>query len=378
MNIKQHPVLNFLVIALLLALFAKSQVQAIDADLAEMLVEMNARFRNVEVELLEWPAELQEELGGMTELALVTRPVEKKKNTTKTGGKRLPLLINLHGGGKRWWDQSLPERLATAAENGMKRGYDLAELSGKEMVVLDPQTAERWNADSLDTMLEYVLKEFPDVDEDRVYVMGYSAGGGATWRWINQSMDRFAAASPNGFRGGSRNDDATKLAGLPIWAMAGGEDGRNPEGIQNMVRRLEAAENENVRLTIFEGADHSAGGVAVYNTTELVDWMLGFRLPRDTFPKSSPPTATPTASPSQTRRPTSSPSSTIRPSTNRPSTIRPTSSTTSSALGKPSDANTIAPVSLFELGLGPSSASALTSHWLLGRAVSLFAAWYLM
>ena len=90
------------------------------------------------------------------------------------------------------------------------------------------------------------------------------------------------------------------------------------------------------------------------------------------------PTATPTASPSQTRRPTSSPSSTIRPSTNRPSTIRPTSSTTSSALGKPSDANTIAPVSLFELGLGPSSASALTSHWLLGRAVSLFAAWYLM
>ena len=78
-------------------------------------------------------------------------------------------------------------------------------------------------------MLDYVLKTFPcRVDQDRVYVMGYSAGGGATWRW-DQSIagSSIAAAAPCGFAGGSPQDDAKKLAELPIWAMAGGEDGRD-------------------------------------------------------------------------------------------------------------------------------------------------------
>ena len=208
-------------------------------------------------------------LGKMTKLALVTRPVEKIEG-------KLPLLINLHGGGQRWWNNGFQQQLAIAAQMGMKRGFDFAELAGKGLIVLDPNTAERWVADSLDTMLDYVLGTFPEIDEDRVYVMGYSAGGGATWRWINQSADRFAAAAPCGFTGGSAQDDAKKLAKLPIWSMAGSEDGKNPSGIRKMVERLKAAGNVNVKHTEFEGADHRAGGRAVFNTVELIDWMLGF------------------------------------------------------------------------------------------------------
>ena len=58
--------------------------------------------------------------------------------------------------------------------------------------------------------------------------------------------------------------------------MAGGEDGRNPAGIKKMVERLKAAGNVNVKRTEFAGADHRKGGKAVFNTGELVDWMLGF------------------------------------------------------------------------------------------------------
>ncbi|MFL3659104.1 MAG: prolyl oligopeptidase family serine peptidase [Opitutales bacterium] len=243
--------------------------QAKDANLNETLAEINARFKNNEVELLEWPSELHAKLGKMTKLALVTRPVEKIKG-------KVPLLINLHGGGQRWWDNSFQRQLEIANQMGMKRGFDIAELAGKGLIVLDPNTAERWVADSLDTMLDYVLETFAEIDEDRVYVMGYSAGGGATWRWINQSPDRFAAAAPCGFTGGSAQDDAKKLAKLPIWTMAGSEDGKNPAGVRKMVERLKAAGNVNVKHTEFEGADHRAGGKAVFNTAELVDWMLGF------------------------------------------------------------------------------------------------------
>ena len=252
---------------------ATEPMQGGDTKLCETLTEMNARFKNVEVVLLEWPDELHKNLGKMTKHALMTRPVEKVEG-------KLPFLINLHGGGPRWFNMSFQQQLVIAQQVGMKRGFDLAELAGKRLIVLDPNTMERWDANSLDTMLDYVLETYPEIDKDRVYVMGYSAGGGATWRWINQSPDRFAAAAPCGFTGGSAQDDAKKLTKLPIWAMAGGDDGKNPAGIRNMVERLKSVGNGNVKHTEFEGADHRAGGKAVFGTVELVDWMLGFERPK--------------------------------------------------------------------------------------------------
>ena len=62
--------------------------------------------------------------------------------------------------------------------------------------------------------------------------------------------------------------------------MAGGDDGKNPAGIRNMVERLKSVGNGNVKHTEFEGADHRAGGKAVFGTVELVDWMLGFERPK--------------------------------------------------------------------------------------------------
>ena len=104
--------------------------QAGDAKLTETLAGLNAQniksLKNVEVELLEWPAELHSKFGKMTKLAFVTRPVEKVE------GSKLPLKTsqNLHGGGQRWFDMNLQEQLEVAARLGMKRGYDMAELSG--------------------------------------------------------------------------------------------------------------------------------------------------------------------------------------------------------------------------------------------------------
>ena len=56
---------------------ATEPMQGGDTKLRETLAEMNARFTNVEVDLLAWPDELHKNLGKMTKRALMTRPVEK-------------------------------------------------------------------------------------------------------------------------------------------------------------------------------------------------------------------------------------------------------------------------------------------------------------
>ena len=64
--------------------------------------------------------------------------------------------------------------------------------------------------------------------------------------------------------------------------MAGSNDGGSATGIRKMVERLKAAGNVNVKCTVFEGG-HKKGGEGMFSiTVELVDWILGFKLPKTT------------------------------------------------------------------------------------------------
>ena len=99
--------------------------------------------------------------------------------------------------------------------------------------------------------------------------MGYSAGEGLR-RWVNQSPDRFAAAAPCGFTGGSANDDA-KLANLPIWTMAGSEIDEESSWSQKNGGAIEAAGNVNVKHTEFEGADHRVASSLQYSRVSGLD-----------------------------------------------------------------------------------------------------------
>ncbi|MBK1879906.1 alpha/beta hydrolase fold domain-containing protein [Pelagicoccus mobilis] len=246
----------------------------VDPELAEAVAGINAGFENVEVEVIKWPSELNGNLGAMHEFAYVTRPVES------TSGK-LPLIISLHGGGPNWWVMSLEEQIEISAQIDKVRGYDLAELAGKELIMLEPNTTADWEADELDAMLDYVLENFPDVDTDHVYVMGYSKGGGGTWTWLNESADRFAAAAIGGNNGAGAIDDMATLANLPLWLMVGGDDTPAP-GMENRVNQLRAAGNESVEHTVIEGADHGEAGDVFFSSVEMVDWLLGFERPGST------------------------------------------------------------------------------------------------
>lgn len=236
--------------------------------LNKTLEEINNRFEHVDVELIEWPDALQKKLGKLKKVAFLASPVKKPAG-------KLPLLISLHGGGGK--EMSLERQLARSAK---VKGLGLAELAKNDLMLLEPNTAGDWDVNSLNVMLDYVLKNYPEIDANRVYVMGHSMGGRGTWAWINESSDRFAAAAPCGFSAGETGD-AERLVNLPIWGMAGGDDGERATGIRKMVERLRAAGNKNVKHTEFPGANHAQGNAAVFSSVELVDWMLQFSRAKD-------------------------------------------------------------------------------------------------
>ncbi|WNC72790.1 Calx-beta domain-containing protein [Thalassotalea psychrophila] len=244
-------------------------VQASEAELAETLAGINAGLSNVELELFEWPSDLHNQLGKIDKFAFVTRP-------RQSSGK-LPLIISLHGGGESFQNLNLETQLGM----DVPRGWNLAELVDKEVMFLDPSIHEGWEPDTLDKMLDYVLENFSDIDKHRVYVMGYSRGGGGTYDWIRQSGDRFAAAAPTGFSSYRETHDLTMLENLPIWTAVGSADNDSAQRatkVKAFADHLEALGNENVDYRSYSGAGHNAGGQEVYSAVELVDFMLEFTL----------------------------------------------------------------------------------------------------
>ena len=235
-------------------------------DLQKTLNDINKRFKNVEVSIVNWPDDLQQKLGGLKKSAFMALP--RKKSIGK-----LPLLISLHGGGGKTW--SLQKQLERSA---VVKGLSLAELAGKELILLEPNSSEDWDPKTLNIMLDYVLNQYPQIDVNSVYLMGHSMGGRGTWDWILRSPERFAAASPSGFSSVKDDDEIKKLVNLPIWGMVGANDTKNVEPIKKMTDLLRDAGNPNVRYTAFPGANHSKGNSAVFSSVNLIDWFLTFSL----------------------------------------------------------------------------------------------------
>ena len=235
-------------------------------DIQKILEGINTRFKNVDVSIVNWPEDLQKKLGKLKSSAFVALP--RKKSS-----KKIPLLITLHGGGGKKW--SIEQQLSRSA---VVKGLSLVEKAGKELMLVEPNSFESWDPKTLNIMLDYILETYPQIDTNRIYVMGHSMGGSGTWHWILNSPERFAAASVSGTRGFKDTDAIYKITNIPMWGMVGGDDTKNVAPVKNMVKHLKKAGNPNVRYTKFEGANHSKGNAKVFSAVDCVDWMLSFSL----------------------------------------------------------------------------------------------------
>jgi predicted peptidase len=185
-----------------------------------------------------------------------------------TASQPFPLILYLHGRSLRGDDPEL------VAKYGLPRR--LEHERDFPFVVLSPQLHEdeRWvDLEPVVALLDDAIATLP-VDRERVYVTGFSMGGGGTWRLANDYPDRFAAAVP---LAGTRDDAPIKgLKQVPVWAFHGSADeATSPGDCESMVERIIEAGGD-ARMTIYPGGNH-ASVLKVYETNEIYDWLLEHR-----------------------------------------------------------------------------------------------------
>jgi hypothetical protein len=129
------------------------------------------------------------------------------------------LYISLHGGG------GAPKRVNDSQWNNQKRLYGVPE--GVYVAPRAPTDAwNMWHKPHIDVLFDRLIENlivFEGVDPNRVYVLGYSAGGDGVYRLAPRMADRWAAASM--MAGHPGNASALNLRNTPFSIHVGARDG---------------------------------------------------------------------------------------------------------------------------------------------------------
>lgn len=184
-------------------------------------------------------------------------------------GKR-SLWISMHGGG------SGPAEMNDGRWKNQIRLYQ-----PKEGIYLAPRaptnTWNLWHEGHIDPLFERLIEGMiatRGVDPDRVYLMGYSAGGDGVWQLAPRMADRFAAAAM--MAGHPNEASLLGLRNLPFAIFMGGEDkayDRNKIAAQKE-KDLDALQKEDPKgyehfVKIYKGLPHWMDG----KDAEAVPWM---------------------------------------------------------------------------------------------------------
>ena len=151
-------------------------------------------------------------------------PEEVQKNTAPAG--TVPLILAMHGGGDD--PRVFVDEIGLLDLAGSERFAMVApEHQSIGSVRKGDQTIEGILPDALPRLVKYMLKTYPALDPSRVYVTGYSMGGGATLRAVNGSPSVFAAAVPmaaSPYTGTAAQVAQFKKAHLPVLFMTSSFD----------------------------------------------------------------------------------------------------------------------------------------------------------
>ncbi|MCB2307333.1 dienelactone hydrolase family protein [Clostridium estertheticum] len=181
--------------------------------------------------------------------------------------KKFPLILSLHGSGERG------NNIDTVKKWGINK--ILRENDNFPFVVVSPQCpiGEIWEMqfNVLKALLDETENNY-NIDNERIYLTGYSLGGYGTWNFAILNPERFSAIVP--ISGGSISPQKSfNLRNLPIWVAHGDSDTvvkfEESERIVDYLKKY----NPNIIFKVYKGAGHEVCTTA-YEEPELFQCLL--------------------------------------------------------------------------------------------------------
>lgn len=184
------------------------------------------------------------------------------------------LWISLHGGG------GAPPQVNDAQWENQKRLYRINE--GVYLAPRAPTNAwDLWHAPHIDRLFRRLIENlvlFEDVNPDRVYVLGYSAGGDGVYKLGPRMADSWAAAAM--MAGHPNNASMLSLRNVPFALQVGGNDAAfNRNGVARaygeILDKLQAEDPQGYAhyVKIHDGLGHWMNG----QDAAALPWMAGHR-----------------------------------------------------------------------------------------------------
>ena len=231
-----------------------------------------------------WKEELKEKLRTTNTFNCVVQGDLKMKYSAQVFGEKpadgRSLWISMHGGG------NAPTSLNDSQWENQKRLYQPAEG-----VYVCPRAPwddwDMWFKNPIDKMFEELIQTmmlYYDVNPDKVYLMGYSAGGDGVWRMAPRMADHWAAASM--MAGHPGDVSLLGVRNLPFMLWCGGEDAAYN---RNKEVALRGVEMDSLQRSDPEGYVHETHIVAGKpHWMDLEDkaalpWMAKYK--RNPYPK---------------------------------------------------------------------------------------------
>lgn len=120
-------------------------------------------------------------------------------------------------------------------------------------------------------LIQNIEKEYPNIDKNRIYLIGYSMGGSTAQNLLNIAPNKFAAtvsvASVPDF------SNLKKLNKKNIWLIHGEKDDENPYiGSLELYNRLSS--NENLIFTTFSNLNHNNITIPLLLSDEIPNWLF--------------------------------------------------------------------------------------------------------
>lgn len=180
-------------------------------------------------------------------------------------GRKYPVILFLHGAGTRGND------ITPLIHNPYFQITD--ESKEFPFVTIAPLCAANTWFDMFETLQDFVreliTKDY--VETQKLYLMGASMGGYATWQLAMSMPEYFTAIVP--ICGGGMYWNAGRLVNVPVWAFHGQKD--EVVFVEESVKMVDAVNRNggNARLTIYPEHGHDAWS-DTYKSTEVFEWLL--------------------------------------------------------------------------------------------------------